>query len=383
VIYDGRHRDDDKPRRPLLRAIAISVAVVLVALLGGGFVVYRDLEGNITESPAFEEILGTRPEVVETDTGPHGPLNVLILGDDTRVGQHSVPGADATPGLSDTTILLHVSADRKRAYMVSIPRDLMVPRPDCRSKTDKSQVVPGADVAQWNAAYALGGPACTIAQFEEMTDIRVDHFVVVRFDSFRNMVDALGGVEICVPEEVDDQIGKIYLPEGRYKATGQQALDYVRVRHVLSDNGDIGRMKRQQAFLAAMTNKAISKGTLLNPVRLYGFLDAATKSLTTDPGLRKLSDLVELGMQLQDIGLDQIQFLTMPIGPYPPDINRLAPGEGADRLWNALRHDRRPPPALTRSATRASDGTPGGTKKQQQATDPGREAEAAENGLCA
>jgi LCP family protein required for cell wall assembly len=380
-MYDGRHRDD-KPRRRLLRAVAVSLAVVLVTLLGGGFVVYRTLEGNITESQAFEEILGERPEVVTTDSGPHGPLNVLVLGDDTRVGQKSVPGSDATPGLSDTTILLHISADRERAYMVSVPRDLMVSRPECRSKTDKSEVVPAADVAQWNAAYALGGPACTIAQFEQMTDIRVDHFVVVRFDSFRSMVDALGGVEICVPVEVDDQIGKIYLPEGRYLATGQQALDYVRVRHVISENGDIGRMKRQQTFLAAMTNKAISKGTLLNPVRLYNFLDAATKSLTTDPGLRRLSDLVDLGMQLQDIGLDQIQFLTMPIAPYEADPNRLAPGEGANRLWTALRHDRKPPANLTRSATKASDGVPGSGKRQQQAANPEREAEAAANGLC-
>jgi LCP family protein required for cell wall assembly len=380
-MYDGRHRDD-KPRRHLLRAIAISLAVVLVTLVGGGFVVYRNLEGNITESQAFEEILGERPEVVAANSGPHGPLNVLVLGDDTRVGQHAVKGTDATPGLSDTTILLHISADRERAYMVSIPRDLMVSRPECRSKTHKSEVIPATDVAQWNAAYALGGPACTIAQFEQMTDIRVDHFVVVRFDSFRSMVDALGGVEICVPEEVDDQIGKIYLPEGRYLATGQQALDYVRVRHVISENGDIGRMKRQQTFLAAMTNKAISKGTLLNPVRLYNFLDAATKSLTTDPGLRKLSDLVDLGMQLQDIGLDQIQFLTMPIAEYAPDPNRLAPGEGADRLWAALRHDRKPPANLTKSATKASDRVPG-TRKPQQQDDPEKKAEAEVNGLCA
>ncbi len=381
LLYDGRHRDD-KPRRHLLRAIAISLGVVLVTLVGGGFVVYRTLEGNITESQAFQEILGERPEVVTADSGPHGPLNVLVLGDDTRVGQHAVKGTDATPGLSDTTILLHISADRKHAYMVSVPRDLMVSRPECRSKTDKREVIAATDIAQWNAAYALGGPACTIAQFEQMTNIRVDHFVVVRFDSFRSMVDALGGVEICVPEEVDDQIGKIYLPQGRYLATGQQALDYVRVRHVISSNGDIGRMRRQQTFLAAMTNKAISKGTLLNPVRLYNFLDAATKSLTTDPGLRKLSDLVDLGMQLQDIGLDQIQFLTMPITEYEPDRNRLAPGEGADRLWAALRHDRKPPPNLTRTATKASDTVPGGTKAQQQ-EDPEKQADAEANGLCA
>ena len=125
--------------------------------------------------------------------------------------------------------------------------------------------------------------------------MRIDHFVVVDFNGFRSMVDALGGVKVCVPEEVDDPTGDIHLAAGTYKVTGEQALDYVRVRHGISANGDIGRMKRQQTFIAAMIKKAISAGTLANPLRLYQFLNAATSSLTTDPGFARLKELARLG----------------------------------------------------------------------------------------
>ena len=115
--------------------------------------------------------------------------------------------------------------------------------------------------------------------------------------------------------------------------TGNQALNYVRVRHSIgtTDTGDIGRMKRQQAFLASMVNKAVSAGTLFNPVRLVKFLDAGTKSLTTDPGLSKLRELVPLAQEVRDIGLDNVQFFTVPFEAYAPDPNRLAAAPSASR----------------------------------------------------
>ncbi len=144
---------------------------------------------------------------------------------------------------------------------------------------------------------------------------------------------------MCVPQEVNDDIGKIYLPAGSYEVKGQQALSYVRLRHELSENGDIGRMRRQQAFLASMANKAISAGTLVNPVRLYNFLDAATTSLTTDPGLASLQRLGGLAKQLKDIGLDKIQFLSIPFETYEPDPNRLQIAPAAEDIWTKLRED--------------------------------------------
>lgn len=372
-----------------MQAIARATAVVLAVTLGAGFLIYRHLEGNINTLDLTEALGTDRP--TEQVTGPKKPLNILVLGSDSRAGQKAVLGS--TPGLSDTTILLHLSKDRSRAYGVSIPRDLMVPRPECLAK-DGEGTVPAASIAQWNEAYARGGPACTIKQFEELTGIRVNHFVVVNFQGFKDMVDALDGVPVCVPREVNDPIGRIYLPAGSYNVTGTQALNYVRVRHSIGtvDTGDIGRMKRQQAFLAAMVNKAVSAGTLANPIRLLGFLDAATKSLTTDESFASLKKMAELGAQIKDIGLGKVQFFTVPITAYEPDPNRLALDPQAEELWRQLRRDVRVDRVFTSGAIKASEATPdpapSGTpsaKPTQPAApaDEQRAAEAARNGLCA
>jgi LCP family protein required for cell wall assembly len=388
-----RHREVRKHRA--IRAVAISVATVLVVALTAGFFVYRHLEGNITTLD-IEDALGTdRPEKVIKKQEPHQPLNILLLGSDTREGQGNHIGGE-TPGLSDTTILLHISADRDRAYGVSLPRDAMVERPPCVRK-DGQGMDPGG-LSMFNAAYAVGGPACTVKTVEQLTDIRMDHFVVVDFNGFKHMVDALGGVPVCVPEEVNDTIGNIYLPAGSYEVQGQQALNYVRLRHGLSENGDIGRMKRQQAFLASMANKAISAGTLANPVRLYNFLDAATKSLTTDPGLDNLRDLAGLAKQLRDIGLDNIQFLTVPFESYEPDPNRLVWAPEAEQLWDKLRLDEPLNGELSETVTTAaedpdgessqptdgpSDGATDGPSASPTEAETRSEAEIrAANGLC-
>jgi LCP family protein required for cell wall assembly len=335
----------------------------------------------VTVSNAFAKITEKRPDRVQVE-GPKAPLNVLVLGNDSRAGQKAVAGS--TPGLSDTTILLHLSADRSRAYGVSIPRDLMVARPECRDKRT-GQKLPAQQSVQWNEAFAQGGESCTIQQFEHMSKLRIDHFVVVNFAGFKNMVDALGGVPVCVPNEVNDPIGRIYLPAGSYTVKGSQALDYVRVRHSIgtTDTGDIGRMKRQQAFLASMANKALSAGTLFNPKRLYDFLDAATKSLTTDPGLRKLTSMAGLANQVKDIGLDRVQFLSMPFETYAPDPNRLQAAPEAQQLWRLLRRDERLPRKFTADSAKASDKTPQKPGPSSSPSgNPTKQAERAKAGLC-
>ena len=302
-----------------------------MVLSGGAVIAYKHFEGNIET----EEFLGgprPTPEV-------KGPINVLVMGSDTREGANGKGIGGDTPGLSDTTILLHLSANRKFAYGVSLPRDAMVERPSCPRKNGNG-VDPGG-LTQFNAAYAIGGPACTVKTVEQLTGIRIDHFVVVDFVGFRSMVNAINGVTVCVPEEVNDTIGHIQLPAGTYKVTGQQALDYVRVRHDLgAETGDIGRMKRQQTFISAMIKKVVSAGTLANPVRLLKFLDAATNSLTTDPGFANLKQLASLGSSLQSIGLDNVKFITVPWQPWPQDPNRVEWKSEASQLWRLIRRDR-------------------------------------------
>jgi LCP family protein required for cell wall assembly len=399
VSHPARHRNHEAARRRAVRAASLTAGLVTLAVIMGGLFVYRHLDGNIT-SLDTTDVLGTdRPDKVVDEAEPLDPMNILLLGSDTREGQGNSRIGGESPGLSDTTILLHLSADRKRAYGVSLPRDAMVERPDCIREDGSTD--PGG-LSIFNAAYATGGPGCTQRTVEQLTGVHIDHFVVIDFAGFKHMVDALGGVEVCVPEEVNDTIGKIYLPAGTYEADGDQALDYVRIRHGISNNGDIGRMKRQQAFLASMANKAISAGTLANPVKLYNFLDAATKSLTTDPELANLKDLAAMADQVRDIGLENIQFLTVPWETYEPDPNRLVWAPEADRLWRRLENDLELTPRMAKDVTTAADKPSGGASKRPGTTasrdegsgddgsatpspTPSEEVEAAEaraNGLC-
>jgi len=173
-------------------------------------------------------------------------LNVLVMGSDTREGAgNNIDGLTGGGERSDTTILLHLSADRKRAYGISIPRDLLVDRPEC--KTESGTTIPGGTQVMWNEAFALGGPACTMQQFEQITGVRLDHFVKVDFEGFRGMVDAIGGVETCIPEDIDDPAHHIHIEAGTRKIKGKEALNYVRERYVVGNGSDVGRMKRQQA----------------------------------------------------------------------------------------------------------------------------------------
>jgi len=382
-------RREDKPsrRRKIIQRVVIVLGVLILVLASAFVVAYKKLEGNINAITISEALGNDRPEQPEVE-GPKKPLNVLVMGSDNRDGTNI--GGD-TPGLSDTTILLHLSADRKRAFGVSLPRDAVVDRPECLSKDGKDKI-PGG-LTQFNAAYSVGGPACTIKTVEQLTDIRIDHFVVINFAGFKEMVNAINGVTVCLPEEVDDDVGHIHLPEGTYKVNGAQALDYVRVRHDIgAETGDIGRMKRQQAFIAAMIEKVVSKGTLANPVRLYKFLDAATQSLTTDTGFAHLKELASLGSQMKDIGLDNIQFITVPNQPYPEDPNRLEWTSDANDVWRKIRFDKplgKLGAGAVTPAEKPGDSPSPGKSPPSSPTDDGGESDVArkqaaeEAGLCA
>ena len=165
---------------------------------------------------------------------------------------------------------------------MSIPRDTMVPIPECTR--DDGTVVPAQAAQMFNEAFSEGGPACTIKTVEKLTKIRIDNYIVVDFSGFKDMVNALGGVKVCLPYAVNDPQSHLDLAAGTHTVKGQQALAYVRTRHGLGDGWDLSRIDRQQAFIGSMVSKVKDKGLLLRPDRLYNFLAAATKSLTTDFG---------------------------------------------------------------------------------------------------
>ncbi len=336
VTRRGKRRAKRR-RTHTVAKVLVSTLVVLGLVTGLSVTyLYRHLNGNLTVMDIDDQLVGDRPDKVEV-TGPQEPLNVLVMGSDTREGANNIDGLTGGGERSDTTLLLHFSADRERAYGVSIPRDSMVDRPECR--TEDGTTTPAASYQMWNVAYQLAGPACTIQQFEALTGIRLDHFVVVDFTGFQDMVDAVGGVEVCIPEDIDDRAHGMYLEAGTRKLEGIQALNYVRQRYALSGGSDIGRMKRQQAFIASMVNTVVSSNTLARPDRLLGFLEAATESLTLDEDLGNLWELAKLGYEFRGIGLDNVQFITIPNKVDPNDPNRLVWKRQANVVWNRLKND--------------------------------------------
>ncbi|MFE5901098.1 LCP family protein [Streptomyces sp. NPDC056488] len=326
-----------KPRRHWLRWTALGVSVVLLGAAGAGWWFYRKLDGNITtDTTAADEL--RRYEKERPPANSSAARNILLIGSDTRSGEGNERyGRDKGTQRSDTVILLHLAAGKRSATAVSLPRDLMVTVPGCR-KPDGSRT--REQFAQFNLAFEVGGTACTIRTVEKLTGTRIDHHMVIDFQGFKKMVDAVDGVEVCLKEPVDDADAHLKLPAGRQTLHGEQALGFVRARKSLGNGSDTERMDRQQQFLGALVNKVQSNGVLLNPARLYPVLDAATKSITTDAGLDSLRDLYDLARSMRAIPTERVQFLTVPRRPYSYNANRdelVQPA--ADQLFEQLRED--------------------------------------------
>ncbi|MDJ1137817.1 LCP family protein [Streptomyces iconiensis] len=322
-----------------MRWVALSASVLVLAAAATGWSLYKKLDGNIrTDFNTAHELAEYEKERPPPVEGVVEAQNILVLGSDNRGDGNGKYGRDEGSQRSDTAILLHIAGDRRSATGVSIPRDLMVDIPRCTlkdgSRSDKR-------FAQFNSAFQDGGTACTIRTVEKMTHVRIDHHLVLDFRGFKKLVNAVGGVDVCLPESVRDKDAKLDLPAGRQTLHGEDALGYVRARHSLGNGSDTERIDRQQQFLGSLVKKVRSDGVLLNPGKVYPVLDAATSALTADSGLDSLTELYELARSVRDIPEDHVRFLTVPRQSYELDINRdeLVQPE-ADRLFSALRHDR-------------------------------------------
>lgn len=338
---EGHPRETRAERRERLASLRLRrrrrtlvAGGVTLALVGTvGLTVALHLNGNISRVDIAQGA-GARPDDVD------GALNILVIGSDTREGlgtkEYGVGTAEGGPR-SDTNLLVHISADRKSASVVSIPRDSMTKAPtDC---ADPSSTVDNGEVRRWNDNFNQGGPACTVKTLEGLTGVYVDHVAVVDFSGFQSMVDGLGGVNVCLPKAVDDTDAQIHLQAGRQRLKGKEALGYVRMRKTLGDGSDLQRIQRQQAFMSSMAQEATQTSLLLRPDRLYRFLDAATKSMTADNDLG-LTRMMSIATSLKDLGTDELVFVTVPTEPYPEDTNRVQwRTEASDELWNAVRDD--------------------------------------------
>jgi len=262
-------------------------------------------------------------------------VNYLIVGSDTREGlsraeikRLKVGGTEVAAGKrSDTMLLIHISKKRDKAAIISIPRDTYALIPE--HTTSQGKVIP-ATHSKINSAFNWGGAPLLIQTFEEMSGLRIDHYIEVNFVGFVRMVDALGGVEICTKKDIDDPKSHLVLPAGRHTLDGVDSLKYVRTRQ-FDGLGDLGRMKRQQEFAGAMLRKATSAGVLLNPVKMIDFINSALDSVVTDEGLSQ-GDLLTLGKQLRNLSASSVRTLTIPLKYYNYSKN----GVSAAVLWDPV-----------------------------------------------
>lgn len=319
-------------------ALTITVTLVVLALVTGLGVVllYRHLDDKIQAGGRIHH----HAKMSHADT-PTSALNILVMGSDTRDCRGC--GIDNQKGEngSDTTILIHVRSGRRSAYGISIPRDTLVDRPACHP--EGKPVVPAQKDVMWNAAFSVGGPECTVEQVEAVTGIRIDDYITVNFGGFKDMVDAVGGVQVCLPQAVDDTKAHIHLPAGTQTLDGTKALAYVRERKAIGDGSDIGRMKRQQSFVASLIKKVVSAGTLSRPDRLYRFANALAGSIQTSPDLASPGALVELANSLRHAELTHIRFITAPNVAFPensPNWGRLEFTPATARLWKRVIADK-------------------------------------------
>ncbi|WP_242889319.1 LCP family protein [Actinomadura litoris] len=328
------------PRRGwrILGWVCIGLSAVMVAGSLTAYGLYRKAFGNISHEDVNAQLGPNRPKKLNS------AMNILLLGSDTRAGANSKYGRALKnePPRSDTMILLHLSPGGGQAMGISFPRDLMVRMPSCKSRDGRT--IPAQARAQINSAFTSGGAACVMKTIESLSNIRIDHFMQVDFNGFKSITNAVGGVPICLPKDVNDPKSKLNLKRGKHTIKGETALAYVRVRHGLGDGSDTDRIKRQQKFMGALANKAMSAGVLSNPARMLSLMNAATKSLTTDKELTP-QVMMRIGQGMQGMSSGKLRFVTVPSGPDPADTNRVALTTEAQPFFETIRNDRTVPEA--------------------------------------
>ena len=325
-------------RLRLLVAIASGVILIVATVAGIFGFAARNLAGNIKAL----EVIATPKPVAET-----GPLNILLMGTDTRTDQGGGFGSETEyggTGRSDTTILIHLSNDRKSAIAVSIPRDSVVNIPAC-TKEDGTTVTERTDL--FNSAFSSAGPGCTVKTIETLTGITINHAVIVDFVGFSNVVDALGGIDVCLTEAIDEPVENgagIQLPAGVQTLDGISALGLMRARYSLADGSDLKRIERQQELLSITIDQVTKMNLITDLPALYKVLNAATSSLRMDAGLSDLDSLVTLSTSLSSMGSKNVSFVTVPY-EGTPDGNHVQWTAAANDLWSAIINDTGWPPS--------------------------------------
>ncbi|PAZ11971.1 transcriptional regulator [Streptomyces sp. SA15] len=341
----GRHSGRRSPRgRGLLRWSAATLAVLILGTATAGYLYYRHLNGNIKKD---ELNLGDN-KVAEPTPNAAGqtPLNILLIGSDARDTEENqeLGGARETFGstpLADVQMLVHLSADRSNMSVISMPRDTLVKIPKC-TDPDDDKVYPASDGrTMTNQSLGHGGPGCTVATWQELTGIHIDHFMMVDFAGVVSMADAVGGVPVCVDANIHSRDSQghgsgLKLEKGTHPVQGEQALQWLRTRYGFEDGSDLARAKAQHMYMNSLVRTLRENATLSSPMKLRGLAEKATRALTVDPGLDTVKKLYDLSNELRKVEPKRITMTTMPnryVGA------RVEPTQDAEKLFRLVRED--------------------------------------------
>ncbi|MFI6562557.1 LCP family protein [Streptomyces sp. NPDC050534] len=341
--------DLTRRRRRALRWSATVLAVVILGTAGAGYLYYQHLNDNLRKSDLNLGDAKDRAQKPKANAAGQTPLNILLIGSDARdsAENQKLGGAKDTFNTApraDVQMLLHLSADRTNMSVVSMPRDTLVDIPKC-TDPGTGKVYGALTSTITNDSLGRGGPGCTVATWEKLTDIHIDHFMMIDFAGVVSMADAIGGVPVCVDANIhskssDGHGSGLKLRKGTTYVKGVQALQWLRTRYGFEDNTDIARAKAQHQYMNAMVRQLRENATLGNPNRLRNLAETATSALTVDDGLGTVAKLYDLSKELKKVPTKRITMTTMPWQYSSTNSGRVVPKPGdADKLFRLVRED--------------------------------------------
>ena len=342
----------------LLKIVAAGLAVLLVSGVSVAAVAVFNVTSSIAPGVALSGDDKSPPQI-----GPiEGAVNLLLVGSDSGGGNAAYGKRGEV--LNDVTMLLHISADHKRATVVSFPRDMFVDIPECTAPDGKT--FEAVSNQKMNTALNRGGLACPVSTVEAITGLEVPYAAKIEFDGVIAMSNAVGGVPVCVATAINDRQISFQLSAGEHVLAGADALQFLRSRYGVGDGSDTTRISNQQQFLSSLVRTLKSSETLSNPLKLYGIAAAATQNLEFSNSLRNVDTMVSIAAALRDIPLEEVVFVKYPsaAGSAGGQSGVLPIQSAADALFAAIEADL--PIGLT--------GTTGGGTIAEPAPEPAPEA---------
>lgn len=308
-------------------AAKVLLTTVLVVAISGVSVAAYALWGVVQSADTVELAAAPKAEAVGAGAQSlEGELTILLVGSDKR-NEDSIMYDGEEGELNDVNLLLHIPADHKSATVISFPRDLMVPIPSC-TDPETGETSSAMSEQQINTALSYGGLSCVAATITELTGIEIPYAAMVDFDGVIDITNAIGGVNVCLAQPIEDDMTGLYLPAGEVTVSGVDALNFVRTRYGVGDGSDVSRISNQQVFMSALLRQMRSAETLSNPIKVYGLAKAGFENLTMSSSMASVEFLQALAGTVVDIDLDRVNFVQYPSYAHPYDAGRLAP----DRL---------------------------------------------------